>query len=70
LWRLPLESHCDNIKRAFVAAVRHSLPAVEVTQRRPGDTGLLGLSDIVLWRGLYVFLAGLYLYKMYSILCE
>jgi hypothetical protein len=67
---LALESHCDNIERALVAAVRHSLPAVEETQSRSRDAGLLGVSYVVLWRGLYVFLAGLNLYKMYSILSK
>ena len=70
LWRLTLECHRDNVERTFVTAVWHSMPAVEETQCRAGYARLLRMSHVFLRGGLYAFLAGLYLYKMYSILCE
>jgi hypothetical protein len=53
-----------------VVAIWQSLPAFEKTQRRFYYPGLFPVAYIILGRGLNIFLAGLYLYKMYSILIK
>ena len=67
---ISLECDCNDIERALVVAVWDALSAVEEAQCRFCYPGLLPISDIVLRSGLNVLLAGLYLYKMYSILIK
>ncbi len=59
--------HSHHIEEAFRCSERPVAYVVEVTQGSLYDTSLFLESDIVLRWCLYAFLAGLDLYKMYSV---